>query len=499
MQTSGRHVLVLSAALAWGGCGDDGAQPAGGGGAGTGGEASGAGGEGGGVDPCGGMVTTEEPRFAQAMSALRGTIDGQAIAGGAIAVIQDGQILGLGVAGTKRAGVCEPVTADTLFGAGYGSEILTAIAVLDLEEEGLVALDDALTTHVTVTAEVGDPSEIQLQHLLTNSSMFTSAADGPDITTICGPLAEYFASPVDAIIQTTPGTMHNAEHRGNFELAGLVLEEVEGAAFPEAIAARVLGPLGMGGGYILSELSEGDLAFGFGESTQNDCRQRDPSLGYYGSIRDLSRLAQYIMVDDGAVLDPGNHSAMRANVRPAFFGSDYVGHALPGSVNPNGYAVWYAFGQSAGFGHATFWFRRPSCSAGEPCELAVVVVVNDGFAPVDLALEIAQVYEEGANFDFPVHVPDPVAVASLAGDYVDAIEGRALSIEVDPEDPLQLRAELPTGELLWLLSQHSPPVEDTYRFGPGANNVARFWRDENGEPYGLQTIDDGPPFMRVVP
>ena len=83
---------------------------------GAGGAAAGGGDAGSaGTPSCTGTQTTDE-KFSQAMQVLRDIMTERDIPGGALAVVKDGKLVNLGVAGSKRAkGVCDPITPDTLF------------------------------------------------------------------------------------------------------------------------------------------------------------------------------------------------------------------------------------------------------------------------------------------------------------------------------------------------------------------------------------------------
>lgn len=443
---------------------------------------------------CEGVVDTDAPELAAAMDLLRAELAVTGAPGGAVALYRDGEIVGLGAAGTRVPGACEPVTLDTLFRAGAHSNWLTAIATLDTVEDGALELDASITdAPITIGAEVGDPDEITIHHLLTNSSMYSSGADGPDLGPICGELAAYFASPVDALIQAAPGSMHNKEHRGNFEIAGLILQETVGDPYPQVVADRVLAPLGMGGGFVRSELDPDVLA---STVPSSDCRQRDPSLGYYGSIRDMARLSQYVLQDRGEILTEQHHGALRANLHAAFWGSDFAGYGLDGSTTPSTLEVWWTFGHVDGYGYATFLFWHPSCPQEGACQFGATVLVNAGRDPQALALAVAKLVDPAASFDLPPFTPEAAAIAAAAGQYEDPIGvgSGPRTLVVTPGDPLELIATDPVTMASATFTQLDPPVEDTFQI---ENDFARFWRDPQGEVYAIQLQYNGPPFFRL--
>jgi CubicO group peptidase (beta-lactamase class C family) len=148
----------------------------------------------------------------------------------------------------------------------------------------------------------------------------------------CGELVDAVGD--DAVIQATPGKMQDHNDRSNAELAGLALEIVDGRPFSEAVAARVLVPLGMGGAYETSDVEESDQAAGHEGGlpfpSHAACRNRHPSHGYNGSIQDLAKLLAYVAGGPGDVLG----DEMRAELLQAqgthFFSDSFASFGLQG-------------------------------------------------------------------------------------------------------------------------------------------------------------------------
>ncbi len=131
-----------------------------------------------------------------------------------------------------------PIEPDTLFEIGSIGKTFTAIAVVQLAEEGRLDLDapvvDALPWFEVPV--VGRP--ISIHDLLTHTAGITVGIDGtPEAT-----------SQVRALRDRRPGSAPGERfHYSNlgYKALGLVIEAVEGRPYPDVIRARILEPLGM--------------------------------------------------------------------------------------------------------------------------------------------------------------------------------------------------------------------------------------------------------------
>jgi len=131
-----------------------------------------------------------------------------------------------------------PVEPDTLFEIGSIGKTFTAIAILQLVEEGRLDLHapvvDALPWFEVPI--VGRP--ITIHDLLTHTAGITAGIDGtPEAT-----------SQVWALRDRRPGSAPGERfHYSNlgYKALGLVIEALEGRPYPEVVRTRILEPLGM--------------------------------------------------------------------------------------------------------------------------------------------------------------------------------------------------------------------------------------------------------------
>jgi CubicO group peptidase (beta-lactamase class C family) len=162
---------------------------------------------------------------------------------GAVLVEREGRVLlhaGYGMA-DREAG--RPVSADTVFHIGSLSKSFTAAAVLQLESEGRLRLDDRLDRHF---AEVpADKAAISLRQLLTHS------AGLPDRVLPCS-RAEAGALDRDAYVRTVlaaplldrPGRRYRYSNAG-YDLLGAVIELASGQAYEDYLRRALLDPAGL--------------------------------------------------------------------------------------------------------------------------------------------------------------------------------------------------------------------------------------------------------------
>ena len=142
--------------------------------------------------------------------------------------------IALGV--TELGGAGRPVTDTTRFQAGSLSKAFTAAALLQLQEEGLVDLQRPVATYLPWFRVRAPGSPVTLHHLLTHTAGLPR--DRSDL-----PSSPYTALALrDRDLARPAGTRFTYSNIG-YQLLSLVIEEVEGRPFADAIRARVLEPL----------------------------------------------------------------------------------------------------------------------------------------------------------------------------------------------------------------------------------------------------------------
>jgi CubicO group peptidase (beta-lactamase class C family) len=169
---------------------------------------------------------------------------GQGIAGMAVAVQSHGRSIiskGYGFADVLRA---EPMSADHVFRIGSISKTFTAAAILKLEEQGRLRLDDAITEHVP---EYAQARNVTLRHLLTHTGGVPSYTDLPwyaEHQAENTPAATLLATFTNQQLAFAPGSRFAYSNSGYY-LLGLVIERVSGQRYADYLKQEIFDPAGL--------------------------------------------------------------------------------------------------------------------------------------------------------------------------------------------------------------------------------------------------------------
>ena len=254
------------------------------------------------------------------------------VAGLAVGVIRDGALAwfhGHGVADIEAG---TPVGQDTVFRIASVTKTITAIAVMQLHEQGLVDLDapasDYLHAYQLIPARPGwRPAT--LRHLLTHTAGVRAVRTPSDLLRPAlgwaapagqpmPPLADYYRGGLH--IDTEPGTRWAYSNHG-FATLGQIVADVSGLRLDRYLRERVFGPLGMQHTDLLrSERVRPGLATGYqlrshGLRPVTD-REIVPAGGgaVYSTTSDMARYAAALLGggagQHGRVLRPETLAAM---------------------------------------------------------------------------------------------------------------------------------------------------------------------------------------------
>jgi CubicO group peptidase (beta-lactamase class C family) len=175
---------------------------------------------------------------------VQGWMAGNGVPGLAVAVTRDTRIVHL--RGYGDAGNGRPVTPDTQFLVASLSKSFTALAVLQLVEDGRVDLDLPVAAYLPgfTVADPAKTARITVRMLLNQTSGMADAGfpevGRPEPVSIADRVASLRAAePV-----SQPGTaFHYFEP--NYAVLARLVEVVGGRPFPDYLRAHVLAPLGM--------------------------------------------------------------------------------------------------------------------------------------------------------------------------------------------------------------------------------------------------------------
>lgn len=182
-------------------------------------------------------------------TALRGHLETATQAGefsGAVLVVRDGRTLFEGAYGLTDRERGIPNTPLTQFRVGSMNKMITAVAALQLVQNGTLRLDAPLGTYLPDYPNAEVASKVTLHHLLTHTGG-TGDIFGPAFDANRSELrttADYLELYGTRALQFEPGTRWAYSNYG-FMLLGAVIERVAGKSYYDHVAARVLAPAGM--------------------------------------------------------------------------------------------------------------------------------------------------------------------------------------------------------------------------------------------------------------
>jgi CubicO group peptidase (beta-lactamase class C family) len=278
----------------------------------------------------------------------------------AVGVVRDGSLAFFYGHGVADIASDTPVTEDTVFRIGSVTKTFTAIAVMQLWEQGLLDLDapanDYLRAYKLVPARAAHrPATVR--HLLTYTAglpqaVYLSRAFKPTLGEMVEfgqrvpTLAEFYRGELHLVKE--PGAMHIYSNH-SFATLGQIVEDVSGEPLDRYFTGHIFEPLGMEQTDLLrSERVRGRLATDYALRSHGPRPIRDCDLitagggGLYSTTRDMARYVAALLGgganDRGSVLEPETLAAMFApqyqpdprlpGVGLAFYRRDVGGHLI---------------------------------------------------------------------------------------------------------------------------------------------------------------------------
>jgi CubicO group peptidase (beta-lactamase class C family) len=430
-----------------------------------------------------------------------------------------------------------PIDADTVFRIGSVTKPFTAIAVMQLHEQGLVDLDapanDYLRAYELILAQAGfRPATVR--HLLTHTAGIAEVQrvwdllhpeagpfDGrPPILSVSAgepmpSLAEYYRGGLRVVAE--PGTRFAYSNHG-FATLGQIVEDVSGMTLQRYFRDRIFEPLGMADSDLVRSVRVASrLATGYtlGRHGVQAVPDRDwigtGGGGIYSTVRDIARFAAALMGgganEQGSILEPAALSAM------------FEPHHQPDPRVP-GWGLGFARGEAGGHcvvGHDGILPGFNSTLLVAPDDGLAIVALTNGSPGAFMWMEtefkrllrhLLDVPDEVIRTDIPHH---PEVWGELCGGYrlpprISDLRGR-LAIPGGVEvfvggGRLMIRARTPVPALYRGLPLHPDDEHDPYvfrldlsEFGQGslrvvfgraiASDTAAIHADLGGQPVSL--------------
>ena len=245
---------------------------------------------------------------------VRPFVENREVSGVVTLVATPERIVHLDAIGSADIAGSKPMRPDTIFWIASMTKPVTATAVLMLQEEGKLSVDDPVEKHLpefkNVKTADGEPARITIRHMLTHTSGMSeiSPSEARGIKDLAGLIPLYVAKPVKYV----PGTKWTYCQSG-INTAGRIVEVVSGVTFDQFVERRLFGPLGMKDTtFYLSEEQLPRLATSYRRSDKGQLeatkvgllygktptsRDRFPAAngGLFSTARDYSRFCRMIL------------------------------------------------------------------------------------------------------------------------------------------------------------------------------------------------------------
>ncbi|PEN15295.1 hypothetical protein CRI94_03170 [Longibacter salinarum] len=194
-----------------------------------------------GIEP---IAETPEARVEQLAYRLTGDAPGLLVG-----VVRNGELTYSGAFGMADLTAEAPFTVDTPSNIGSVSKQFTAMAVLLLEHEGKLSLDDPVTKHLPEVKAFEDT--VRIRHLLTHTSGYREIMNTAVMSGIRIEKGDFIDDDMtyeviqrQPELQNSPGARWNYNNTG-YQLLARIVAKVSGMSFPTYMNENVFQPLGM--------------------------------------------------------------------------------------------------------------------------------------------------------------------------------------------------------------------------------------------------------------
>jgi CubicO group peptidase (beta-lactamase class C family) len=254
------------------------------------------------------------PVMAAVDAAMKSFVEARDIAGAVTLVADENEILHLSAVGFSDLEARSPMSTDAVFWIASMTKPITATAVMMMQEEGKLSVDDPVSKYLPEFADLkdaaGNPVTITLKQCLTHSSGLAELS--PDEAARITTLAELTPLVAAKPVQFAPGSKWQYCQTG-INTVARVVEVVSGKTFPDFLQERLFSPLGMkdtsfypaaeaaarlANSYKRSdggELEKVDLFFLNGKSPSEKSHYPMANGGLFSTATDYSKFARMIL------------------------------------------------------------------------------------------------------------------------------------------------------------------------------------------------------------
>lgn len=253
------------------------------------------------------------------------------------AIVKDGKVVFTGAWGYADVESKNPVRADTIFLVASISKTFIAASMMQLVEEGRVALDDDVNEHLGFS--VRNPrypdTPITVRHLLAHASsiqesyirLFSLIAPGDAAVSLEDYLKEFlvpggkeYNDGENFAAKYGPGGGNSYSQIGA-ALAGLIVEKVSGEGFAARVKSKITAPLSMtDSSFRLADLPADRVAFPYVYNGARDVKQEHWGAGFYpaATMRTTALdLSKFLVVVGARGAHPGGRLFAEATLAEA--------------------------------------------------------------------------------------------------------------------------------------------------------------------------------------
>jgi CubicO group peptidase (beta-lactamase class C family) len=185
-------------------------------------------------------------KFAAITDAIKPSIAQNEISGAVTLVVTKDQVLHLAAVGESDIAAHTPMKTDAIFWIASMTKPLTGTAIMMLQEEGKLSIEDPVARFIPEFAGIktpsGKPANLTLRHLLTHTSGLSEASGAEQKA--AKTLSDLIPHFVDKPTQFEPGAKWSYCQSG-INTLGRIVEIASGQSLPEFFEKRITGPLGM--------------------------------------------------------------------------------------------------------------------------------------------------------------------------------------------------------------------------------------------------------------
>jgi len=299
-------------------------------------------------------LTATDLRLAGITAALQPSLDEKEIAGAVTLVISREKILHFETHGFADVATQSPMKPNTMFNIMSMTKLMTATAVLMLQDAGKLKLTDPVANYIPAFAALktpsGQPANLTLLQILTHVSGLgeASAAAARDARTLADLVPLWLAAPM----QNEPGAKWRYCQSG-INTAARIVEIVSGKTLDEFLGARLFVPLGLK--HTTHYPSAEQLPFLATAYTKNKStgalealpapppargtRPPTGNAGLYSSAHDYARFCQMLLnggtVDGQRYLSPAALQLLSTSQTPADMPTGFFQNATYGQRGTN--------------------------------------------------------------------------------------------------------------------------------------------------------------------